>query len=399
MYWVIYKKIMFVNYKNPTRFLLILSLCLGFCTPKSDKKEDANKNAGLICLNAKQMANMSINLGLINEKVMYPNIEATGIIVSKPNFEAYVTSNISGRIEKFYVFEGSEIKKGQAIAQISSIELIEMQQNYMSAYNDIVFNQKEYERQNELRKSDVGSLADFQMIESKYYTALSLEKALKAKLDLLHVNTEQLHDPKTAKISLYKDIYSPIDGYVLKLPLSVGMRADLGVSIAHIADPKEMMADIFLYEKDLNLISENQELEIEFINESIPKTKGKINYIDRSLDQSSKAVTLQCAFNAPKGHLVLPKMSVKAYIKGNTNGKPVQYIPATALFEEDGHHYFYLLRKTENENYYFERINAGTIITEKDWVGVNPPTPVKTNSSVVVSNTLILEAEYKKGKN
>lgn len=382
------------KFKKYFAVLVVAFLFLLGCKP--EKKVDTKPALSYFELDKKQLESMDIQMADVAEKDIRPIIYANGFVEAKPNLEAKVTSNITGRIEKIYVLEGSIVKKGEPLMSISSMEFIQVQQDYMKAYQDALFLEKEYNRQAELRKADVGSVADFQSTESKFYAAVSMEKALRSKLALLGVNADKLKDPKTAEILFEKNITSPISGYVYALPVSIGTRADLGVILANIIDLTELHADIFCYEKDLDKIAEDEEVEIEFVNKSIPKVGGKIRYIERSLDESSRSVTIHAIFKAPKGYLVVPEMAIQAKILSNISGKPSISVPTAAIFEESDYQYIFLIQPTTSDKYKVEKVKVKVGNSDGTVVEVFPFNKDIKGLKVASLNVFALDTEYKK---
>lgn len=376
---------------------IFLCVVLGLVSCGEEKaKENESKEPSYCELNKQQMDLMSIQTATAEEKDIKTVIYANGFVAAKPNLEAKVTSNISGRIEKIFVLEGSIVKKGEPLMSISSLEFIQMQQDYMSAYQDVVFLEKEYNRQSELRKADVGSVADYQSIESKYYGALGLEKALRSKLLLLGVDVENLKEPKTAIIKNEKYVVSPISGYVYALPVSIGTRADLGVVLANVIDLSELFADIFCYEKDLDKIAEDEEVEIEFVNKRIPKVNGKIKYIERSVDENSRSVTVHTLFKAPPGFLVLPEMAIQAKIKSKLAAKPSLAVPISSIFEENDYSYVFLVTSMPNNKFKLDKIKVKTGNNDGQFVEILSSTKEFKGQTIASTNVFVLDSEYKK---
>jgi len=380
--------------KKTIGYVLFLMALVLACTP--EKKVETTKPLGYLELDKKQMELMDIQIADVVEREIRPVIYANGFVGAKPNLEAKVTSNISGRIEKIFVLEGSIVKKGDPLLAISSLEFIQAQQDYMQSYQDALFLEKEYSRQAELRKAEVGSVADFQSIESRYYAALSMEKALRSKLLLLGVDADKLKDPKTAEIKMDKDIRSPISGYVYALPVSIGTRADLGVTLANIIDLSELHADIYCYEKDLDQIAEDESMEIEFVNKNIPKVMGKIRYIERSLDESSRSITIHAIFKAPKGYLVLPEMAIQAKILSNVPVKSSVAVPSAAIFEESDYSFIFTIEPLEGNKFKIEKIKVRVGNNDGSFSEVFPSNRSIKGLKVASLNVFALDTEYKK---
>jgi cobalt-zinc-cadmium efflux system membrane fusion protein len=144
------------------------------------------------------------------KRVVENKIYLNGKVMALPNSQASVSSDIEGKVEKVFVLEGAFVKKGQPLVTMRSMELIELQNQYLASKSETDFLDIEYKRQKELMNNKIGALSEFQITEAKYNAAKIKEKALRAKLEMVGINVNQLSDPELAKISSELVIVSPI---------------------------------------------------------------------------------------------------------------------------------------------------------------------------------------------
>lgn len=382
------------NYYHILALLLFSTVPWSGCKKTEEKAKDINV-PNFIELTNEQLKVMDIDLAPVEKKVIRPVVMANGRIGANPNYEAKISSNVSGRIERLFVQEGSLIKKGDAILSVSSIEFVQLQQDYMKAYSEMVFLEKEYNRQMELRTADVASVADFQSTEARYYSALTTEKSLKAKLAVLRKDASELQDAKHANISLEKVVFSPIAGYVYKLPVQIGMRANPEVTLADVVDLEQLRAEIFLYEKDLDKIEEGSNVTIEFINKNIPSVNGNIKFINRSIDDLNKTVMLVASFDRPKGALILPEMFINAKVRGKGDGEAKMSVPLAAI-QEEGNQYSIFTSIYYNGKNILKKVKVQLGVSDDQFAQITPEEPIDDGSQVAVKNLLVLDSEFKK---
>lgn len=386
------------NLLVPITFLLFLYSCTD-----SDKKEEAKTNSTTqkyIVLTTKQLDLMDIELGEVDQQIITPIVYANGKIVPLPNSEASLSSNIAGKIDRIYVIEGAKVSKGQPIFTISGFEIIQIQQDYINNKNELRFLEQEYNRQVELRKNDVGALADLQNAEAKYYQSLGNLKSIKAKLMLLGLNTDNLDDSKNFSIVSNVTIGSPIDGYVLKLPVNIGMQVSPGVELAKIVGSSDFHAEVYCYERDINMIKEGQELELEFANKSMNKVKGYIQSISRSVDNENKSVILHVRFSSGGNSSILPYMSVVAKIQSRNSDEKVTTVPITAIYEESKisylFHTIHAAKTDKDPNLYFKKLKVDVLSNDGSNAEIRLSGDLPPDSKIVIHNTFALEVESRK---
>ncbi|MBY0424649.1 MAG: efflux RND transporter periplasmic adaptor subunit, partial [Cytophagales bacterium] len=342
-----------------------------------------------------QLKGMKITLGELKEQSIKPVVYATGKVILLPNSEAIVSSNIPGKVENILVVEGEDVKKGQPLLVVSSMALIELQQNYLAAKNEASFLKLEFERQSELRKNDIGALSEFQVVESKYLTAKNLEESIGEKLKLLGIQLEQLNNRELSNVVNRLYVTSPIEGAVYKLPAVKGMTIEHNTELVEVLNLTRLRADIDLYEKDIDLVKEGQAVEIEFLNQSIPKVTGYIAQIIESIDPESRSVPVYVNFTPPSGTQVFPEMAIKVKITGTKGKETKPTVPMSALLLEGELYYIYYAIK-KGEQYEFHKLKVTPGENDDVYTQISFTEQIPKDALIVYENVYLIDAESKK---
>ncbi|MFQ3576832.1 MAG: efflux RND transporter periplasmic adaptor subunit, partial [Cytophagales bacterium] len=234
----------FVTFLFTIAFMIIFS-----CS--SEKKESQNSlisQKKFITIKPEQMDLMDIELGEIKEMIITPIVFANGRVIANPESQASISTLIGGRVEKIYFKEGDFVKKGQTIATLSSLELLNLQQEFYTTLSELAFAKVEFERQKELSKQKVGALADLQLSESKLNALKAKNLSLKAKLNLLGINPKSdTINPET--INAMYGLNSPINGRINKMSVHLGKQLQANELAATIINNHKMRAEIYCYER------------------------------------------------------------------------------------------------------------------------------------------------------
>lgn len=314
-------------------------------------------------------------------------ISSPGKVVILSQYQSSVTPRINGTVEKIMVLEGQKIQKGQLLLTISSNEFIQLQETFLTTRSELDFIKADFERQKKLRAENVIGEKDFQLIKTKHQTLQARMRAAEANLRMLNMDMKKLADE--GEISPYLEIYAPISGYLLTLPSTIGMSANATTELAHIISLDKLHADIFVYEKDIDQVFEEQEVDIEFVNQSLPKTKGKVEFIGRGIDPVKRTVVVHAVFITPKGN-VLPDMTLKATFNG-TKSKQLT-IPTTAIIREGTDQYVYV----KQANNTFMRADIVVKGGNDQSVFIEPTEQLKEGAHVVCKGSLLVDGEMKK---
>lgn len=372
-------------------FGIVLSQC------HSPQKESTNEPLYLT-LTDKQLASMDISLASTQQQSIQPVVFATGKVALLPNSEAIISSNIAGKIERIHVIEGDVVKQGQPLLTISSMQLIELQQSYLTAKNNMDLYKQEFERQQILRKDDIASLADFQETETKYLNAKNTEESLREKLNLLGMDMRALHSKERANVINQLQIKSPINGSVFKINVTPGMSIETNTNLMNILNLQRLYADVDIYENDLDQIAEGQSVELTFINKNAAKTKGTVRKVISSIDPNSRAVKVHVDFTTLPHAIVLPEMAVKVKIVGIRSTEKKTTVPTAALLQE-GELYYLYYAIPQNGAYEFHKSKVSVGETDGYSTEITVATPLPKAALIVQKNVYLIDAESKKSAN
>lgn len=357
------------------------------------------QNADTLRLSARQLESVNVELIGFENRPIRPVINATGRVSLLPDSKAGVHTEIEGHIDAIYVREGQFVKKGQVLAKLTSMEFLELQNQYLSAKSEADFLDVEFHRQEELKKSNIGVLAEYQSTEAKRNAALGRIQALKAKLDLLGTPTAPLDNPRTAKVSPAVYLKAPINGSVYRVYKNLGMALMPSETLLEIINPEKFEAKVFVYENDADLIREGQAVELSFANEAIPPVTGRVAYISRSLDAENRTITLHVNFKLPGAQRkLMSEMNVRAKIVGETERSSPNTLPRTAILTDGEASYIFATTNPGAERIPLRKFKVEIENEGEDYVQVDVIEKLPTTAKVANKNILALEAERKKNE-
>jgi RND family efflux transporter MFP subunit len=382
-----------INYKNLIKYC---SFAVLLSCGKTSLEKSGTINDGVMNITKEKLKTIDVSFIKPPVKDLAQYITFNGKIKASPNHSAEVSSNIEGKIENIFVREGDFVKKGQAIATMSSMQLIELQDQYLNAKSEVDFMKIDFERQQELKRNNVGALSEYQIVETKYKTAISKEKAYRAKLELLGVSVDKLTDPRNSTISKSLTISAPIDGFVYSLPISVGMLSTPETILAKLIDNRHLHAEIYLYDKDINQIKDGQSVTIDFINASYKDIEGTVNSIDRVIDDETKAITAYIIFEVPLDYIIMPDMSIKVKVESRNNTNAGYVVPNSALLIEDENVFVFATEKIDQDTLKIQKykIEFGDRNDHESEILFNTETP--KSIYIANKNASMLEAERKR---
>jgi cobalt-zinc-cadmium efflux system membrane fusion protein len=378
---------------------VMILFALASCTAdKKVQETPIKKDPDLLVLSQQQLKGVNVAFTRFTERQIRPIIHANGVIKLLPESKAEVSSHISGKVEKIFVREGMRVAKGQALMQISSFEALELQNEYVAALSDAEFQAVEFKRQEELMQKKIGVLADYQSSKARYQSALAKEHALEQKLSLIGISSSGLSLKNNEIMQRNITIKSPINGFVNTLSLHLGSLVTAETILAEIIDPDQTQAEVFVYEKDAEFVAEGLPVQIEFMQMGIPSVEGKILYVSRALDPTSKTITLHVSFPKPSKEVYLANMNIKATIQGIIEKKSNYSVPSTALYDNGDATYLFLTNDPKSNNVSLRKTCVEVEQAGDSFVSIRTETPLSQQLWIADNNVLSLEAERKKNE-
>lgn len=218
-------------------------------------------------------------------------VTATGTI--QPVDTVAVGTQVSGTIKSVFADFNSPVKKGQLLAQLDKSVLLAQQDqfeaNLSQATANLVFQSRNYNRQQALHNAGAVSKADLENAQYLYENAQANVASIKAQL-------------ASAKRNL-SDIYSPIDGTVLSRSVSEGQTVAASLSTPTLfsiaKDLTKMQVQASVDEADIGNVKQGQR--VEFTVDAFPGDtfSGTVKEIRLKPSVSSNVVTYTTIVDAP----------------------------------------------------------------------------------------------------
>ncbi|WP_418513119.1 efflux RND transporter periplasmic adaptor subunit [Corallibacter sp.] len=342
-------------------------------------------------LTKQQFDALQMTIDTLSEKTMSGYVEANGQLEVPPQNEATVTATIGANVASINVIEGDKVSKNQVLAYLSHPDIISIQTQYLSAYNNMIFLEKDYLRQKKLYNEGVASGMSFQEAEAKYTSAKTLAAGLESQLQLLNLSAKGIQ-----KGTIYQKVAlkSPIDGYVQKVEVKTGQFVDPQTELFEIVDTHHVHADLMVFEKDVALVKKGQTVRFQIQTQPDKDIEATIYSIGKTFEDGPKAVHVHAEIENKSGSLI-PGMYIQGQIE--TSAKKQWALPESALVKEGDS--FYVFQATqEGESWHFNQIPVTTGTTNNGWMAINFLEPIAPNTLFATNNAYYLLAEKNKSE-
>ena len=305
---------------------------------------DEHENPNIATLTEDQIKSIGIEFGVIEQKQLTASVKASGVLRVPNQSQANVNSVYSGVIKSLLVQPGNIVRKGQTIATIANPEFIQAQSQYLSVNAKITFAELEVKRQKELNEGNAGALKNLQSAETELRTLRTLKSTLAQQIQLMGNNPERISNGKLISVLA---VTSPINGGVSNVNVKMGSYVDVTTTVAEIVDNNQLHLDLFVYEKDLPKLKNNQTIHFTITNNPGKEYDAQVYSLGSSFEGESKAVTVHAKVQGDKAGLI-DGMNVTAVISLEQTTVPA--VPSEAIVAVDGQDYIFVLIEGHTED-------------------------------------------------
>jgi cobalt-zinc-cadmium efflux system membrane fusion protein len=315
---------------------------------KEEHGEHSESEGTIASLTDEQIKSVGIELGSIELKELTSTMKANGNLKVPNGSKGNATSLYGGVIKSLNVQIGSHIRKGQVIATIANPQFIQLQEEYLTIGNKIIFAEQELTRQKELNEGNAGALKNFQSADAELKYLRTRKVSLGKQIELMGINPSSVSNA-TLKSSL--SVLSPITGTVSNVFAKIGSYVDVSSPVAEIVDNGSLHLDLSVFEKDLPLLKIGQTIHFTLTNNPTTEYDAMVYSIGTAFENESKTIPIHCTVRGNKSGLI-DGMNITAIVSLSSN--KTQAVPNDAIVNVEGKDYIFIVTNKNPEEHHKE---------------------------------------------
>jgi cobalt-zinc-cadmium efflux system membrane fusion protein len=316
---------------------------------------DVHENPSTTSMTSEQIRSIGIAIGSIEEKELTAALKANGTLKVPNQNRATVNTLYSGVIQTLLVQPGDKVTRGQLIATLANPDFMRSQEEYIATNDRIALAELEYNRQKELSAGNAGALKNFQAATTELKTLQTRHNLLGQQIRLMGIDPAVLGD---GKLITTLSVKSPISGVISNVSAQIGSYVDLTTPIAEIVDNSQLHLDLFVYEKDLSKIRENQVIHFTLTNAPGKEYDARIFSLGSSFEGESKAVSVHAKVLGNKTGLI-DGMNITAAV--SLEKAKVPAVPTEAIVNVQGQDYIFIVTDPGIEDKHHKEGNADAL--------------------------------------
>ena len=362
----------------------------------NESEEDHNyvhdeSTEGMAVISQIQRDAINLKVGKIEKREMSGIIKTSGKLVIAPNDKAEINSSIGANVKSINVFQGDKVKKGQILATLEHPDIIQLQEEFIVVYNTMLYLKSEYNRQKELYLNNVGSGKKFQKVEADFNSAKAKYNGLKLRLQLLKLDVKAIQE---GNIFNKLNIYSPIEGYVSDINISLGSYIDSKTKMFDISNLDNIHADLAVYEKDINRVRIGQYVRLNITGSE--EFVGEVFAIEKAFNTDSRSVII---------HVKIPKspasLIVGSYVSGEilTGTQKVFAVPESAVVNDGDSKYIFVVdKKLKDTKVAYRLVEVIPGIVSNNFIRITINEDLSPDALIVLKGAYYLMSDLKKSE-
>lgn len=295
----------------------------------------------------------NIGIGEVKTNIIRTDVSAPATVAAKPSMRANIFPPAGGRIVQLFINMGQNVRTGQALFEIFSPEIAEVQTEFISARSALLQAERELRRKEDLHKKGIAPLRELEEASTEYEIAQSEMEGALLKLKIMGIDEDEIGKPLMVR--------SPINGRVVNLNVAPGeFIAEPEEPLMIIADLSKVWVTANIQEKDIRFVKPDNDVYASFAAYPDEKYEGKVLFVSDILDEDTRTTRVVIEFDNVDRKL---KPGMFASVRLLSEPAPHVVIDQKAVLQRKEYNYVYV----QNEPFTFEKrkVITGDLIEGK----------------------------------
>ncbi|MEP6621481.1 MAG: efflux RND transporter periplasmic adaptor subunit [bacterium] len=313
-------------------------------------------------------------------------IQTTGTVAFNGDHSTQVLAPLSGPITKILVNPGSVVRKGDALATVTSPDFASAMSAYRKAQSAYHNAQRIADLDEQLFKNDAISRRELEQAQTDAAGAVADRDAAIEQMRALGVDEQTITAVKDNKpVSQFEAVIrAPIAGTVVEKLVNPGQLIQAGSTACFtIADLATVWVEANVFESDLAVVSAGEDASI--VTGALPTPiAGKVVYVGSLVDPASKATAVRILVSNPRD-VLKRDMLVDVSIRASRSRNGILIATSAVLRDDQNLPFVYVVRA--DSHYARRAITIGSRLGDQYEV----KTGLAVGDRIVVDGALFLQ--------
>lgn len=264
--------------------------------------------------------------------------ETTGQVDYVQSAVAHVAARVPGRVQRVLAPLGADVRGGQAVAELDSVEIGTAKAAYVQARTREDLARRTYDREKGLHAERISSESEMLSAEAAWQEAHSTTAAAAQALRLYGLDDASIRKLEPGSGSAFIAVTSPIAGRVVEHHATLGELVSPETRLMTIADLSRVWVWIDVPERDVAAVHPDDDVEV--TSQAYPQQRftGKVSYLAPEVHAETRTVRARIEV-ANDERKLLPGMFVGVRISdphGAPPGAAGSLVVPAAAVQRDG---------------------------------------------------------------
>jgi len=266
--------------------------------------EEGEHQEGVLELSPEAASRAKIRTELVVERVLEEQLETTGQVDFDQTRLAHVSPRISGRVHRVDAVLGQEVRAGQKLAEIDSVQLGRTKAEFLQARAKEDLARKNFDRAQGLFADRIASEQEALEAEAGLREASAALNTAEEILHLYGLSQEQVealhYDARGASIYALR---SPFAGTIVERHATLGELVTPERNLFTLADLSKVWIWIDVYQRDLGGVHIDDQVRARVDGFPDDVFVGKVSYLSARVDTDTRTVRARIEVANPEGKL------------------------------------------------------------------------------------------------
>ena len=303
--------------------------------PPAAPASAASHSTDTVELTDRQLKLGDVGIGPVSYRNLSQVITVNGRLAVPAGSRVSITALQGGFVRHLPLLVGQRVRRGQLLARIENLDLIQIQQDYAETQSRLTYLDAEYNRQRELNAQNANALKVLQQTTADRSAAQARLRGLSQRLRLVGIDPQTtLQGPFTP----YYRVLAPVSGVVTEVGTNRGQFVQPADVMAQLTSSEGLYAELTVFENDLPRIREGQRVQLQLTTEAGTKRSGRVAIINRAFE-TDRSVRVVVRLDRPDADL-LPNTFLTARI--DLGAQRVTALPEEAIVRSEGSEYIFV---------------------------------------------------------
>lgn len=332
---------------------LAAALVLGGCKDKPEPAPVAKADPNLIVPAAPLAARLSV--APVEDAEFRDVLRVSGRVEADESRLARIGASVTGRITDLEVIPGQDVKRGQRLATLNSVELSTAQLAFLRAYSQRLLAQRAAQRAEQLFEADVIGRAELQRRQSEFAQAEAEVSAARGQLMVLGMAEDAVAGLTADRsVNSQASVRASISGTVLERKVTQGQVVQPADTMFLVADLSRVWLVAEVPEQQATLIRRGESVEAEIASLPGDRLAGTLSFIAAIVNPETRTITVRMELDNADRRFK-PAMLATMFIKGRPERRLA--VPGAAVVRDENRDYVFV--ETGQNQYALRLVNLG----------------------------------------